>query len=88
MEFNSKVNEETKDSIHNSIFWTRCPFCRTEDRCLSIFKNRTIPCPKCRRFFTLEEYQSNTQMQIERLKEEIAKLQQKNEASEKKYKNL
>jgi len=36
----------------------------------------------------LEEYQGNTQTQIKRLKEEIAKLQQNKEASKNKYKDL
>ena len=47
MEYNSKMNKETMDSIWNSTLWTKCPFCRTKDQYLSIFKNCTIPCPKC-----------------------------------------
>lgn len=68
MESNSKMNEEAMDSIHNSTFWTQCPFCRTEYEYSSIFKNCTIFCPTCRKLFTLEEYQGNPHTQIKMIK--------------------
>lgn len=71
-----------------SLFWTKCPSCLDEIGYTYIQKKCNLRCPRCGRLFNIEEHQDKEQMQIKRLKEEIAKLQQKNKASEKKYKDL
>lgn len=70
-----------------SLFWTKCPSCLDE---IGYIKRKcNLRCPRCERLFsTEEEHQDSDQMQIKRLKEELAKFQQNNEASEKKYEDL